>query len=112
MALPRLHLGCGEHAAAGWLNHDRAPGPGVDLVADLTRGLPLDDASVGAVVGIHLLQDLAWPDIPPVLAEVHRVLAPGGWLRLALPDLERAVDAFRRGDARRPAAAGDHRLGR
>jgi len=33
------------------------------------------------------------------LARIRRVLKPGGVLRLALPDLEKAIDAFRRGDA-------------
>jgi predicted SAM-dependent methyltransferase len=33
------------------------------------------------------------------VAELHRVLKPGGILRLALPDLDRAIDAYRSGDA-------------
>jgi predicted SAM-dependent methyltransferase len=30
--------------------------------------------------------------------ELHRVLEPGGVLRLGLPDLDRAIDAYRTGD--------------
>ena len=34
----------------------------------------------------------------PALTELRRVLKPGGVLRLALPDLERGIAAFQRGD--------------
>lgn len=95
----RLHCGCGPHAAAGWLNADVRPLPGVDLVGDIRDGLPLADASMDCAVAIHVLQDLPWGDIPGALAEVRRVLKPGAPLRLGLPDLDRAVDAYRRGDA-------------
>lgn len=96
---PRLHFGCGPQARPGWINQDRRPHPGVDLVCDLRRGLPLAGGTLEAAAGIHVLQDLGWGDIPPLLAELRRVLRPGGVLRLALPDLDRAIDAYRRGDA-------------
>lgn len=95
----RLNLGCGPKAAAGWVNADREPLPGVDLVGDLRDGLPVDDATFDAIVAIHVLQDLAWTELPTALAEIRRLLRPGGVLRLGLPDLDRAIDAYRRGDA-------------
>jgi len=72
----------------------------VDVRADIRDGLPLDDASIDYAIAMHVLQDLAWGDIPPALRELHRVLKAGGVLRLGLPDLERAIDAYNRGDAR------------
>lgn len=95
----RLNVGCGPDPAPGWLNADRRPAAGVDLVGDLCTGLPLADASVDYAVGMHLLQDIAWPELPAAVAELRRVLRPGGVLRLGLPDLDRAIDAYRRGDA-------------
>jgi predicted SAM-dependent methyltransferase len=95
----RLNLGCGPHPPAGWINADWRAGPGVDLVGDIRDGLALPDAHVDVAVAMHFLQDLFWPDIPPALRELHRVLKPGGRLRLGLPDLDRAIDAYRRGDA-------------
>jgi SAM-dependent methyltransferase len=95
----RLHLGCGRHAVPGWVNADLRAAPGVDLRIDIRRGLPLRDAAVDGIVAIHVLQDLSWLDIPPALGEMKRVLKPGGVLRLGLPDLDRAIDAYRRGDA-------------
>lgn len=95
----RLNCGCGPCAASGWINADRIAAPGIDLRCDLRAGLPLREASLDYVVAIHVLQDLAWADIPAVLREFHRVLVPAGVLRLGLPDLERAIEAYRRGDA-------------
>ncbi|WP_157268546.1 class I SAM-dependent methyltransferase [Azohydromonas aeria] len=97
--LKRLQLGCGPQPAPGWINADWTAAPGVDLVGDLRQGLPLDSGSIDHAVAMHLLQDLFWPDIPGVLREVRRVLRPRGVLRLGLPDMERAIAAWQRGDA-------------
>ena len=93
----RLHWGCGTRAAAGWINADVRALPGVDIVGDIRDGLALPSGSFDCVVAIHVLQDLPWSDIPVALAELRRVLKPGGALRLGLPDLDRAIDAYRAG---------------
>ena len=95
----RLTLGCGPRPAPGWINADLRDYEGVDLRGDIRDGLPLSDHSVDCAVAIHVLQDLPWCDIPVALAELRRVLRSGGVLRLGLPDLDRAIDAYRRGDA-------------
>ena len=87
-SLRKLHLGCGSVTPEGWVNSDVRPGPGVDLVADLVKGLPVKDESFDAVVSIHALCELGVWDQVPVLKEIHRVLVPGGVLRLSLPDLD------------------------
>lgn len=100
MDAPRLlNLGCGPAPAAGWINADREAGPGVDLRCDLLQGLPLADACVDGIAAIHLLQDLPHDRLRPALRELRRVLVDGGTLRVAVPDLDRAIDAYRRGDA-------------
>jgi len=96
----RLHLGCGPFASAGWINVDRIALPGVDIVADLCAGLPFAKGSLDGAVAIHVLQDLPWGEVPIALKELRRVLRAGGVLRLGLPDLDRSIDAYRRGDHR------------
>jgi len=96
----RINLGCGPRATPGWLNCDRLAAPGVDLRCDLRGGVPLATASVDCIAAIHLMQDLAWPEIAPALVELHRLLKAGGVLRLAVPDLDRALRAYLAGDAR------------
>jgi predicted SAM-dependent methyltransferase len=95
----RLNWGCGEHPEPGWLNSDIKDVPGIDIVADVRTGLPLETGSVDYITSIHALPELPYADLVPALQELHRVLKPGGVLRLALPDLERGIAAYQRGDA-------------
>jgi SAM-dependent methyltransferase len=94
----RLNWGCGAHVAPGWINSDVKDEAGVDLVADIRQGLPLETGSIDYAVSIHALPEFSLPELVPVLAELHRVLAPGATLRLALPDLRRGIDAYLAGD--------------
>jgi SAM-dependent methyltransferase len=99
-AISKLNLGCGPKIAPGWINCDLKPGPGVDLTMDLRSGVPLRTGSVDCIAGIHVLQDLPWQLIGPALRELNRVLKPGCPLRLAVPDLDKAIRAYLDGDAR------------
>jgi predicted SAM-dependent methyltransferase len=90
----RLNWGCGPRGAAGWFNSDRRPGDGIDHVGDIRDGLPLPSDSLRYAVTIHGLQDLRVVDVVPALCELRRVLRPGGVLRVAVPDLERAIRAY------------------
>ena len=94
----RLNWGCGLHPEPGWINSDVKEGPGIDISCDIRDGLPLASDSVDYAVSIHALPEVAYPDLVPVLQELRRVLKPGSVLRLALPDLEKGVDAYHRGD--------------
>jgi hypothetical protein len=82
----RLHLGCGDKRIDGWVNIDGHPLPGVDMVADLRRGL--DFANVETVFAEHFLEHLTITEALDLLVEIHRVLVPGGWLRLSTPSLD------------------------
>ena len=95
----RLNWGCGRKPAPGWLNSDLVSLPGVDFCCDIRHGLSLSDNSIAYVFSNHALQELPYFDVVPALRELRRVLEPGGVLRLALPDLDRAIDAYRRGDS-------------
>ncbi len=95
----RLQLGCGLHPQPDWINSDLRSLGGVALRFDLRSGVPLADGSIDFAVANHVLQDLGWRDLLPALREVLRVLRPGGVLRLGLPDLDRALDAYRLKDA-------------
>jgi SAM-dependent methyltransferase len=59
-----------------------------DLVLDV-RALDLPDAAFGAIVCSHVLEHV--DDDRAALAELRRVVAPGGWVLLMVPqDLDRA----------------------
>ena len=59
------------------------------VVADLNKPLPFDDASFGAAVCHNTLEAL--PSADAFLAEVWRILAPGGHLLLSHTDLDTMV---------------------
>jgi ubiquinone/menaquinone biosynthesis C-methylase UbiE len=56
--------------------------------ADVVHGLALADGSADLVYTSHVLEHLARREFDVALAEIHRVLAPGGVFRSVLPDLE------------------------
>jgi predicted SAM-dependent methyltransferase len=94
----RLNWGCGTEPEPGWINSDIKEDPTVDISCDILEGLPLEEGSIDYAVSIHALPELRLPDLVPALMELRRVLAPGGVLRLALPDLDRAIEAYSSGD--------------
>jgi SAM-dependent methyltransferase len=96
--LRRLNWGCGSWVEPGWINSDIKDDQGADLVCDIRHGLTLDTGSIDYAVSVHALPEFSCAEIVPVLQELHRVLKPGGALRLVLPDLLKGVEAYQRGD--------------
>jgi predicted SAM-dependent methyltransferase len=70
----------------GWVNIDIQDLPGVDVVADVTSGLDFEGAE--AVYAEHFLEHLRLDEGLAFLEECHRVLTPGGSLRLSTPNLD------------------------
>lgn len=94
----RLNWGCGSAGEPGWVNSDLKEGPGIDISCDIRDGLPVDDGAFDYVVSVHALPMIPLPDLNAVLRELRRVLRRGGVVRLVLPDLDRGIDAYLRGD--------------
>lgn len=65
---------------------------------DLAYGIPLDDASADFVFSSHFLEHLFRREGERLLRECHRVLRPGGIVRIAVPDLEYALSLYAQGD--------------
>jgi predicted SAM-dependent methyltransferase len=85
----RLNVGCGTVHFDGWINIDEnANLDTVDLVWDLRRGLPVEDASCELIYCEHLLEHLTAEQGLAFLAECRRALTPSGVLRIAMPSLD------------------------
>ena len=84
---PKLHLGCGGHLLAGWLNTDLHPRSPSVLRLDAASRYPFPSAAFRQVYSEHLIEHLPLPAAAAMLEECRRVLVPGGRIRVATPDL-------------------------
>lgn len=94
-----LHVGCGnvpkerlpECFRTGEWNEIRLdidPAVKPDIVASLTDLSAVRSDSVDAVWSSHSLEHLEDFEVPTALAEIRRVLKPGGFALVTMPDLE------------------------
>jgi predicted SAM-dependent methyltransferase len=93
----RLNWGWGDWIVPGRVNSDLKGGDGV-VACHIRAGLTFEDESFDYAVSIHALPELTTGEFVPALKELRTVFAPGGTLRLGLPNLELSLDAYRRGD--------------
>ncbi|MDD0815699.1 methyltransferase domain-containing protein [Curvibacter sp. HBC28] len=62
--------------------------------ADVTRHIPVESGGADVLYSSHMLEHLDRQEARLFLAEAQRVLASGGVLRLALPDLEKNIRTY------------------
>lgn len=97
-----LHVGCGDKTRADcgpgfqgphWreLRVDADPAVRPDLAGSSTDLSAVPAASVDAVFSSHMLEHLYWDEVPRALAEMRRVLKPGGFALAWVPDLQAAA---------------------
>ncbi len=79
----KLNLGSGSKKMEGYIGVDILPLPGVDVVCDISKGLPFEDAVVDAVWGSHFIEHM--PDTIAVMEEIYRVCKPGATVEFKLP---------------------------
>lgn len=89
----RLNLGSAKSRLPGWVNVDLI-GDGSDLAWDLSKPLPFDQGSVDAIFHEHVLEHFELPAAVALLGESHRLLAPGGVLRIGVPDAGAYLRAY------------------
>ena len=115
---PKLNLGCGPVQPEGWVNIDGSNrailasrlslidralvlagvlpptefGPQV-TIHDLAKPLPYPEASVACIYAGELWEHFEYADAARLTRECQRVLAPGGVLRVCVPD---GVEFWRR----------------
>lgn len=94
-----LNLGTAGDTREGWINVDAFPLPGVFLPLDIRRPLPFQSAQFKRVFAEHVIEHIDFRDnIDPLFRELHRILQPGGWLRVVVPDGRRYIEAYVSGD--------------
>jgi SAM-dependent methyltransferase len=94
-----LHVGCGAceiaklplmFRNAGWreIRLDIDPEVKPDIVASITEMRVIADSAVDAVYSSHNVEHLYPHEVPLALREMNRVLRPGGFAFIKLPDLQ------------------------
>lgn len=111
-----LDLGCGWAYGTHWARCSGARAAGIDLGldqlrwarAEIDRGLslllaqanaatlPFRDATFDRAVSVEMMEHVFRPDRPRVLAEIARVLKPGGRLALSTPNPDSPIEAVKR----------------
>lgn len=79
----KLNLGCGRNPLPGYVNLDRNPAPGVELLADVETGLPFKGDALDEIMASHVLEHVVF--FERALSELRRVLRIGGRLVARVP---------------------------
>lgn len=78
----QIQLGCGPHPLPSpWENYDQE--------VNITEALPFPTDSCAYLFAEHVIEHVPYRAGLAFLRECHRVLMPGGVLRLAFPDVSR-----------------------
>jgi predicted SAM-dependent methyltransferase len=107
-----LNLGCGFCHHPAFTNIDFVSSAPTVIACDLRKGIPFPAGSFDLVYHSHVLEHFDLPGARSLLRECHRVLAPGGMIRVSVPDLAQwarvylqTLEAAARNE---PDAAGRH----
>jgi predicted SAM-dependent methyltransferase len=90
----KLHLGCGDRKISGWTNVDVSASEATDMVDDIRKLKKIKDGSIDQIYACHVLEHFSTAEVREVLQRWHSVLAPGGTLRLSVPDMDRIVKIY------------------
>ena len=85
-----LNLGAGPRGLddSHWINVDGFRDRNVHYTLDISRPLPFPSASVDGVFCEHVLEHFSQEDGEQIAREMHRILRPGGSIRIVVPDAE------------------------
>lgn len=80
----KLDLGCGKTYMDGYTPVDIQ----MDGAVDVFETLQYPDGLVSEIRASHILEHCSWRRVPTVLADWVRVLKPGGWMKIAVPNFD------------------------
>jgi predicted SAM-dependent methyltransferase len=94
----RLHLGCGQKYHEGFINIDINIFRKKEIWLDIRKGLPFREDSVDSIYSHSVFEHLYPKELLYLLKECYRVLRPGCGMRVAVPNLEAAINGYAIGD--------------
>lgn len=85
----KLNLGAGQKIIPDAVNLDIKPGENIDTICDIRKGLPFQDEQFREIIADYILQQIQDNgDFVKVMNDLWRILKPGGFLRLKVPNAE------------------------
>ena len=78
-----IDIGCGSRKMRGAIGLDSAAIAGVDVIGDMSRGLPFRTNSIDTLFAYHVLEH--FDDFLGQMGEIWRVLRPGGRAHIKVP---------------------------
>ncbi len=94
MNITKLHLGCGAKHIPGWFHIDALDFAHIDHRGPVEDLSFIKDGAVELIYTSHVLEHFGRKTHMDALREWRRVLAPGGVLRLAVPDFGAAAQLY------------------
>ncbi len=82
-----LQVGCGKNLLHGWLNADYAPRFNDVVYLDATKPFPFPDNCMDFIFSEHMIEHVPHALGQHMLRECHRILKPGGRVRISTPNL-------------------------
>lgn len=90
----KLHLGCGMRHIPGYVHVDIMDAPHIDYLCSVDNLHVFKNGSVAVIYASHILEHFGRYEVENVLKEWYRVLAPGGIVRIAVPDFAAVVEMY------------------
>ncbi len=81
----KVNFGAGHCPIPGWRNTDFCYPDGPDKI-DITKPLPFENASVDMIMSEMNVEHVSHQQAWTFLDECHRILKPGGLIRIVVPD--------------------------
>ena len=90
----KINLGSGHWKLDGWVNVDIDRDSQPDVCANLGSGLPFANGVARLMHSEDFIDQLALENAAGFLRECHRILAPGGVLRVLTPDMRKLAQLY------------------
>jgi len=90
----KINLGSGHWKFKGWVNVDLDHASKPDVIANLAADLPFVDGAARLIHTEDFIDQLELQKAAAFLRECHRVLEPGGVLRVLTPDMQKLARLY------------------
>ncbi len=95
--LLKLHIGCGKRYIPGFVHIDQVSFPHIDHLQDIRRLDSFEAKTASLIYACQVIEYFDREEVIEVLSEWRRVLAPGGILRVSVPNFKTMATLYQAG---------------